>query len=289
MFGRQTSGSVVCVSCGRLVGVRDERCLNCGRWNPALWGFSPLLRRLGADLGFTKLLVGGCGALYVVSLLMSPGAFQPRSLLRLFSPDAHALLTLGASGMLPVFVEGRWWTVLSAGWLHGGVLHILFNMMWVRQLAPAVAELYGAGRMILIWTAGSILGFFLSSVSGVVFAGVPFLGNRGITIGASASIFALLGALLVYGRRTGQSAMRRQIWGWTLAGLLFGFVIPGIDNWAHLGGLAAGAGVARLLDPLRPEKLDHVLAALVCLVATALAIAASVIVPFRYLGDLFNR
>jgi len=284
MFGRQTSGSVVCVSCGRLVGVRDERCFHCGRWNPALWGFSPLLRRLGADLGFTKLLLGGCATLFLVSLLMSPGAFQSGSLFSLFSPDGRVLVRLGASGLLPVFVEGRWWTVLSAGWLHGGLIHIFFNMMWVRQLAPAVAGLYGAGRMILIWTAGSILGFFLSSASGVVFAGIPVLGNRGITIGASASIFALLGALLVYGRRTGQSAMRRQIWGWTLAGLLFGFVVPGIDNWAHLGGLAAGAGVARLLDPLRPERLDHVLGALACLVATAAAIAASVLTPLRILG-----
>lgn len=284
MFGRQTSGSVVCVSCGRLVGVRDERCLNCGRWNPALWGYSPLLRKLGADLGFTKLLVGGCAALYLVSLLMTPGAFQPKSLFSLFSPGGVALLELGASGFIPVFVEGRWWTVLSAGWLHGSLLHIFFNMMWVRQLAPAVAELFGAGRTILIWTAGSIFGFLASSASGVVFAGVPFLGNHGITIGASASVFALLGALLVYGRRTGQSAMRRQIWGWTLAGLLFGFVVPGIDNWAHMGGLAAGAGLARWLDPLRPERIDHVLAALACLVATALAIVASVLTPVALLA-----
>src|SRR5258707_699317 len=68
---RQTSGSVVCVSCGSLVGVRDETCFNCGRRNPGLWGFAPLLRSLGNDLGFVQLVVWGCGALYVVSLLLS--------------------------------------------------------------------------------------------------------------------------------------------------------------------------------------------------------------------------
>jgi rhomboid protease GluP len=278
MFGRQASGSVVCASCGRLVGVRDEVCLNCGRRNPALWGFSPVLRRLGADLGFTKLLIGGCVALYVASLLMSPGAFQPRGLLGLLSPRLEALFLLGASGPVPVFGLGHWWTLLSAAWLHGSLLHIFFNLMWVRQLAPPVAELYGAGRMILIWTAGSITGFLASSAAGAFLPAVPFLSSRaGFTVGASASIFGLLGALLVYGRRSGHSAMRQQVWGWTLAGLLFGLVVPGIDNWAHLGGLGGGAALARALDPLRPERIDHVLGALLCLLATVAAIVASVV------------
>ena len=55
------------------------------------------------------------------------------------------LFLLGASGALPVFRLDRWWTVLTAGWLHAGVLHILFNVLWIRQLGPAVADLYGAG------------------------------------------------------------------------------------------------------------------------------------------------
>ena len=61
------------------------------------------------------------------------------------APASPALFLFGASGALPVFGLGRWWTVLSAGWLHGSLLHILFNMMWVRQPAPATAEIYGPG------------------------------------------------------------------------------------------------------------------------------------------------
>ena len=60
---------------------------------------------------------------------------------------------------------GRWWTVLSASWLHGGVLHILFNMLWVRQLGPATAEIYGPGRMVIIYTVAGAVGFTLSSVA----------------------------------------------------------------------------------------------------------------------------
>ena len=149
----------------------------------------------------------------------------------------EVLYLLGASGPLPVFQLGRWWTVLSAGWLHGSLIHIFFNMMWVRQLAPAVAELYGAGRMILIWTAGSIFGFFVSSVSGVAFAGVPFLGNRApLTLGASASIFALLGcAALSTAAGPARAPCAVRSGAGPSPGLLFGFVVPGIDNWAHMG------------------------------------------------------
>ena len=71
----------------------------------------------------------------------------------------------------------RWWTPLSAGWLHGNLPHIVFNLMWIRQLAPAIGELYGPGRMVIIYTAGSVVGFTTTTLAGVVFGDVniPFL------------------------------------------------------------------------------------------------------------------
>ena len=71
MFKRQKTGSVVCASCGSLVGVNDEQCYTCGRRNPGLWGFGPVLRRLGHDFGFVTVVVYGCSALYVLSLLLT--------------------------------------------------------------------------------------------------------------------------------------------------------------------------------------------------------------------------
>ena len=71
MFKRQKTGSVVCASCGSLVGVNDEQCYTCGRRNPGLWGFAPLLRRLGNDVGFVPLVVYGCSAVYVVGLIVT--------------------------------------------------------------------------------------------------------------------------------------------------------------------------------------------------------------------------
>ena len=63
MFKRQKTGSVVCPSCGSLVGVNDEKCYTCGRRNPGLWGFAPLLRGLGNDFAFVPLVVYACAAL----------------------------------------------------------------------------------------------------------------------------------------------------------------------------------------------------------------------------------
>src|SRR5689334_13130161 len=128
VFGRQRSGSVVCVSCGYLVGVNDDKCYHCGRRNPGLWGFAPVLRRLGHDLGFVPFVSGLCVILYVLTLIVSGGDIGGGGGMNIFAPNTFSLMLFGASGAIPVFGLGRWWTVLSAGWLHGGLLHIVFNV-----------------------------------------------------------------------------------------------------------------------------------------------------------------
>jgi len=131
-------------------------------------------------------------------MLLSRGAFQMRGVFSLLAPDTASLLRFGASGSIPVFLVGHWWTVLSASWLHGSALHILFNMMWVRQLGPATADAYGPGRMVIIYTVAGAAGFLLSSTAGFYlnWMPVPFLRGANLTVGASASIFGLLGAIL---------------------------------------------------------------------------------------------
>jgi rhomboid protease GluP len=276
-FRRQTTGSVVCTSCGSLVGVRDDKCYNCGRRNPGMWGFAPLLRSLGNDLGFVALVVWGSGALYVVSLLLSGQAIRMTGgLFGFLAPDFNILFLLGASGGVPVFRYGRWWTVISAGFLHGSLLHIIFNMMWVRDLGPTIADVYGAGRMVIIYTVAGICGFLLSSAAYVFFPPLPFLSGAGLTVGASASVFGFLGALVHYGRRTGSSMVRSEALRYALILGFFGFVMRGVDNFAHAGGFFGGYLVARYLDPLKPERTDHVVIALLCLAAVVLSIGASV-------------
>ena len=279
------TGSVLCPSCGTLVGVNDEQCLTCGRRNPGLWGFTAVLRDLGDDMGFVGLVLWGCGALYLASLAADLSGIRMEGIFSMLSPSRTSLFLFGASGAIPVFGYGRWWTVLSAAWLHGGVLHILFNMLWVRDLAPATARFYGAGRAVIIYTVSAITGFLASSVAGAFFFFMPgFLRGAGFTVGASAPIFGLLGALLHYGRRGGSSTISQQAKSLALTMLLFGFVMPAVDNWAHIGGFAGGYLAARWLDPLKPERGDHLIAAILCLLASLASILASVADGLKILG-----
>ena len=269
MFKRKTEGSVLCTSCGVLVGVNDPTCYNCGRRNPGLWGFGPALRALGNDLGFVSIVTGGTIVMYVLSLVLSRDGNNIG-----LEPNITALQILGASGAVPVFARGWWWTVLTAGWLHGGILHIFFNVLWIRQLGPEIANLYGPGRMILIYTVGGIAGFTLSSVLGLL--PIPFFGAP-VTVGASASIFGFLGALVHYGRRTGSSHIGQAGLQYALFMGIMGFVFRGVDNAAHLGGFIGGYLASMLLDPLKKESIDHILIAVGCLVATLAAILYTVI------------
>jgi rhomboid protease GluP len=167
--------------------------------------------------------------------------------------------------------------VLSAGWLHGSLLHIIFNMMWVRDLGPVVADMYGAGRMVIIYTVAGVSGFLLSSFAYAYLRHLPFLSGAGFTVGASASVFGFLGALVYYGRRTGSSLVRSEAIRYALILGFFGFVMRGVDNFAHAGGFFGGYLAARMLDPLKPERVDHILMALICILLTFLAVAMSVL------------
>lgn len=287
MLGRQTSGSVVCPACGKLVGVGDARCWSCGRPYPGMWGYAGLFRRLGRDLGFVEIVTGGAVLLYAATLIAAPADIGFRGL-DFLSPSRASLIVFGAAGPGPVLLADRWWTLLSAGWLHGSLIHILFNVMWIRQLAPATAEVYGPGRMVIVYTVASVVGFAASSVVAVFAPDLlrMLMGGgheQGITVGASAAIFGLLGALVHAGRR-GSSAVANQAWGYAILLFAFGLFLPGIDNWAHLGGFAGGWLAALLLDPRKPERVDHLLAALLCLLLSAAAVVASFVTGRSLVG-----
>jgi rhomboid protease GluP len=256
----------VCPSCGSLVGVRDDKCYMCGRSNPGLWGFTPVLRRLGADLGFVPLVIGASVTLYALTLLVSGDQLQIASGLNFLAPSTSALLRFGMAGAIPLFGMGAWWTLLSASWLHGSLLHILFNMMWVRDLGPEMADIIGPSRTVIIYTVAGVCGFLLSSL-----VGTP------LTMGASASIFGLLGAMVHYGRKSGSSLVGSQAMRYAVILFVLGFVMRGVDNFAHAGGFAGGYVTSAFFNPLTRERGDHLIVAVACLAATLLAILFSVV------------
>jgi rhomboid protease GluP len=206
-------------------------------------------------------------AMFILSLLLNPSlASLSANPFAMLSPDNRSLLLLGATGVIPIGQLGRWWSLITASYLHGGILHILFNMMALKQIAPLIFYEYGFFRMAVIYTLGGVLGFWISYL-----AGIPF------TIGASAAVCSLIGAALYYGKSRGGAygdAIYRQIGGWALGIFAFGFLMPGINNWGHGGGLLGGIALGFLLGyrEKRPESISHVILGWLCVAVTAAAL-----------------
>jgi len=242
-----------------------------------MWGFGPLVTKLGRDMGFTPFVMGACIVIFVVSLLIDTKGVRIGGLTSFLSPSDESLALLGWSGPFPVLYYGRWWSVLTAGWLHASLIHIGFNMMALRNVADPVAEFYVANRMVIIYTVAGVAGFIVSTLGGAYLRFIPFIGGADFTVGASAAICGLIGSLFYYGRRAGSRGVSDQAKQWAIMILIFGFLVPGIDNWAHLGGFAGGYLCSKVLDPLKPERMDHFLGAVACLVITAAAFVYSIL------------
>jgi len=171
--------------------------------------------------------------MFVISLILTgknlEWTIQPFGAL---APSLDVLNFLGASGRLPIVKFEAWWSLITANWLHGGLLHILFNMLALRTVAPLVMKEFGLFRMFSIYTLTGISGFLLSYIGGVY-----------LTIGASSGLCGLIGAALYFGKsRGGQwgQVVYKQTSGWVVSLILIGFLMPNINNWSHAGGLLSG-------------------------------------------------
>jgi rhomboid protease GluP len=293
MLERKTKGSIVCPNCGRLISADAQECMHCGRKNPGLWGYGHIIQKYFGQGSLVPVITGVCVVLYALSLLLDLSAlFQLRGFFRLFSPTHEVLVRLGMSGLYPL-AEGRWWTVISAIYLHGGVLHILFNMLWLRQLGSVMEELFGTSRTFLIFTIAGAFGFLMSYFMGAVV--LRLLNNQigsarlfaqiGLivpyTIGASGAIFGLFGALVYYGKKRGGAfgnAVLSQFGKFAIILFVLGLIFPGVDNLSHGGGFVGGMLAAWLLgyQESRVENLQHRLLALGAAILTVVCLILAI-------------
>ena len=267
---RQRTGSSLCYRCGKLNRVEAAVGGYGGARRPGRGGGAPRAGRRGGGLDFAGAVIAACAVLYVASILLDPAAaFRARSPFDMLSPSDRALVRLGMAGAAP-WAAGWWWTLLTGVYLHGSLLHIVFNLLWVRQLAPAVEQLFGRARLIVIYTAAGVLGFALSNLVGIRF-----------TLGASGAVFGLLGAMVAYGRTRGGAfgvAVLRQYGQWALFIFIASFFLAGVNNWGHAGGFAGGYLTALAFGHLerRPERGLDRLAALGAVGLTVLSFALAI-------------
>ena len=168
-------------------------------------------------------------------------------------PNVEVLIRLG-SDYTPLTEAGEWWRLLTSTFLHFGLLHLAFNM-WALWVNGIVAErLYGSSRYLLLYLVAGVAGSVTS------FLWHPFVNGAG----ASGAIFGVLGALFAYFLRTDTGvpksvlvAQRNTAGIFIVVSILNAARFPGIDNAAHLGGLAAGFVLGLLLCRPLDKKRDE--------------------------------
>ncbi len=217
-----TTADRVCPYCDTRVG---ERAVDRRSPTDLIGGFIPHAR-----FTTTILLLMNFG-LYIATAMYSMNHSQDGGFMGL---DERTLRIFGES--VPMgYPLWTWWRLITAGFLHGGLIHILMNSWVLFDLGAQVEQTYGTARMITFYILSTIGGFALSSYT------------HHFSVGASAAIFGLIGAMIALGVRD-RSLYGADIRGmyvrWAVYGLAFGFMMPAIDNFAHIGGLATGFGVA---------------------------------------------
>ncbi|HVO66134.1 MAG TPA: rhomboid family intramembrane serine protease [Syntrophales bacterium] len=265
--------SILCPNCRKLISADEPECPYCGLSRPGSRLKTNFLSKfLSASIDAVKIIIYINIAFYILSILLNPSSLGfSTNPLTLLSPSDKSLFLLGATGTIPIAGYGRWWTLVSASFLHGGILHIFFNMAALAQLGPFVLREFGFNRFVVIYVLTGIAGFFISFLAGISF-----------TIGASASICGLIGAIIYYGKSRGGfygEVIYRQAMGWVIGLVLFGILVPGINNWAHGGGLVSGIMFAFLIgyNEKKGETFLHRFLAIGCMGLTFIVLMWAVL------------
>ena len=156
------------------------------------------------------------------------------------------LTNWGASLPAPM-MQGQWWRLITAGFLHGGFFHILMNSWVLFDLGAEVEQLYGTSRLIVFYFVSTVTGFWASS----------HIAGGHVSVGSSAGIFGLIGAMLAFGvsDRSALGSMVKSLYmRWVIYGLVLSF-LPGVDFLAHVGGLAGGFVAGWLASTPRARQM----------------------------------
>ena len=193
--------------------------------------------------------------------------------------DEATLMAFGVKSNAEIDA-GQSWRFLTPIFIHIGLLHLLFNSYALWMVGPQVEKLYGS--------AGFVILYILTGVAGV--GGSYFYHPYSISAGASGAIFGLFGVLLVFGIRYRKSlppefskAVGTGILPVIAINLIIGFMIPAIDNSAHISGLVAGAMLALAVPFLKPGTQPHS-----TVTAVQMALLAAVLVSFYQVVANYN-
>ncbi len=249
----------LCPACGTLVGASANKCHQCGA--SMTYSFAAASRTLGRWMPQTSpvtyALLTICCVMYGLAIVITMklqgfGSLQS-GLMSLGGIAADVNRRLGASLRLTGYVDqpgdlAQPWRLITAIFLHGGLLHIGFNMWVLMDIGPMVEELYGSARYLFLYVVTGVGGYVLSSA----------LGH--FSVGASGALLGLVGVLLAAttGRKSmAAQALRSALIRWLIYIAVLGVIMRGTDNAAHFGGLATGYLLGRVMADRTPADVTE--------------------------------
>ncbi len=297
-----SKGTVACSHCGALNGADFDGCIRCNRplgdaapadkakrrvparrarataSKLAGAGVDKLFGRWSADaLPAAKIIIGLTMLVFAGQVYdaISHGATAGDAMIKAGSSNLDISLgsvRFGAFAPLHLAaLRAEPWRLLAACFVHYGIVHIGMNMFWLVHLARLAEPAIGSARFIIAYVATGILGF----VASVIY--YQLANQGGFTAGASGAVFGVMGLVLGFLWRRGDP--RWKLWlGQTVGyALLFGFLLPNINNSAHVGGLLAGAlfGVVYAKSAAKPSRRYEQVLAAICLLAIVGSLVAA--------------
>ncbi len=222
-----------------------------------------VLKQRTPKIGITKLLIGINCMVFIAMLINGAGFWH--------SPNGVQLAWGANFG--PATQDGQWWRLASAMFLHFGALHLTLNMWSLWDAGQLVERMYGHIRFVCIYLVSGLSGNLVSLV---------FHGNLAVSGGASGAIFGIYGAALIFLWRERAAItpheFRWLFWGalgFASATIILGFIVPGIDNAAHIGGFVMGVLASIVFAQSITVKAMPIKSALVA--ASIIVIAALVL------------
>ncbi len=241
----------MCPSCRALVGVQESTCSLCGaklRRRPS--GFGKLLANILPQ--YTPISYGLLTVNFLVFIVMFASEQNQTTpdIGRLLTGENRQTLVAWGADVAILVAQGEWWRLVSAMFIHIGIIHLLFNSYALMFIGPLLEEIMGKERFLAAYFITGVIGFVLSN-----WYYPPGL----VTAGASGAVFGMIAMAVVISRRWGAwgKMLQQQLVHWIIYAFVFGVFI-GANNAAHFGGALAGAGLAFALpNPNRREETSY--------------------------------